>query len=107
MAWPIDRRKLERFRSMMAEQELDAVVVRSPDNIVYLDSYWCMKGYDVLVFPATGEPVLIVLEPQLEEAARTGWTQDIRAFGGRCDGRFNADCCAYRCQRGAPHHQRY
>jgi Xaa-Pro aminopeptidase len=82
MAWPADSQKLQRFRSMMAEQELDAVVVRAPDNIVYLDSYWCMKGYDLLVFPATGEPVLIVLEPQLEEAERTGWSKDIRPFGG-------------------------
>jgi Xaa-Pro dipeptidase len=41
-----------------------------------------MKGYDVLVFPASGEPVLIVLEPQLEEAQRTSWTQDIRTFAG-------------------------
>jgi Xaa-Pro aminopeptidase len=82
MAWPVDRQKLERFRSLMAEQELDAVVVRAPDNIVYLDSYWCMKGYDVLVFPADGEPVLIALEPQLEEAARSSWTQDIRPFAG-------------------------
>jgi Xaa-Pro dipeptidase len=82
MAWPVDQEKLDRFRSMMSEEELDAVVVRAPDNIVYLDSYWCMKGYDVLVFPATDEPVLIVLEPQLEEAARNGWTQDLRPFTG-------------------------
>lgn len=82
MSWPVDRDKLDRFRSMMGEQELDAVVVRSPDNVVYLDSYWCMKGYDVLVFPASGEPVLIALEPQLEEAGRCSWTQDIRPFDG-------------------------
>lgn len=82
MSWPVDREKLDRFRSLMAEQELDAVVVRAPDNIVYLDSYWCMKGYDVLVFPSNGEPVLIVLEPQLEEAGRSSWTQDLRPFDG-------------------------
>ena len=52
VAWPDDRDKLDRFRALMAEQELDAVVVRGPDNIVYLDSYWCMKGYDALVLPA-------------------------------------------------------
>jgi len=82
MTWPVDRDKLDRFRAMMVAQELDAVVVRAPDNIVYLDSYWCMKGYDTLVLPAAGEPVLIVLEPQLEEAGRTSWTQDLRPFDG-------------------------
>ncbi|HEY2653782.1 MAG TPA: Xaa-Pro peptidase family protein [Solirubrobacteraceae bacterium] len=82
MSWPVDHRKLDRFRSLMAEQELEAVVVRAPDNIVYLDSYWCMKGYDALVVPAAGEPVLAVLAPQLEEAAQHSWTADIRTFEG-------------------------
>ena len=82
MSWPVDRGKLDRFRTLMAEQDLDAVVVRAPDNIVYLDSYWCMKGYDALVMPAEGEPVLAVLEPQVETAERTSWTQDLRPFGG-------------------------
>ena len=82
MSWPSDQDKLERFRGLMAEQDLDAVVVRAPDNIVYLDNYWCMKGYDVLVMPASGEAVLIVLEPQLEPAAQTSWTQDMRPFDG-------------------------
>jgi Xaa-Pro aminopeptidase len=82
MGWPVDREKLDRFQSLMAAEELDAVVVRAPDNIVYLNSYWCMKGYDALVMPAQGEPVLVVLEPQLEEAGRTSWTRDIRPFDG-------------------------
>jgi Xaa-Pro aminopeptidase len=80
VSWPVDHQKLDRFRAMMAEQELDAVVVRSPDNIVYLDSYWCMKGWDVFVMPADGDGVLIAVEPQLDVAARTSWTPDVRPF---------------------------
>ena len=82
MPWPLDRPKLDRFRSLLEENELDAVVVRSPDNIVYLTSYWCMKGYDAVIFPARGDPILVALEPQLEEATRTAWTTDIRTFDG-------------------------
>ncbi len=41
-----------------------------------------MKGYDVAVFPASGEPTLVVLEPQLDDAARTAWTDDLRPFAG-------------------------
>ena len=82
MSWPVDQDKLDRFRALITEQELDAVVVRAPDNIVYLDSYWCMKGYDALVMPSEGEPVLVVLEPQLDTAERTSWAQDLRPFGG-------------------------
>src|SRR4051794_6236433 len=65
---------------MMGDQGLDALVVRAPDNIVYLTNYWCMKGYDAVVFPRQGEPTLIAIEPQLADAERTSWTKDIRLF---------------------------
>ena len=82
MPWPRDDEKLSRVRSLMADQELDALVVRAPDNVLYLSNYLSMKGYDLLVFPREGEPVLIVLEPQAEVAAETAWTGDIRLFRG-------------------------
>jgi Xaa-Pro dipeptidase len=66
----------------MAAEELDALVVRAPDNVVYLSNYWPMKGYDVVVFPLDGEPTLIALEPQREDAERTAWTPNIRLFLG-------------------------
>jgi Xaa-Pro aminopeptidase len=80
--WPRDEAKLARVRALMAEQDLDALVVRAPDNILYLTNYLSMKGYDVAVFPGEGEPTLCVLEPQAEEAARQAWTRDIRLFRG-------------------------
>lgn len=80
MTWPVDEARLARVRQLMADDDLDALVVRSPDNIVYLTNYWCMKGYDLAVFPREGPPTLVVVAPQLEDAARTGWTDDIRTF---------------------------
>jgi len=56
--------------------------VRAPDNVLYLTNYWCMKGYDAVVFPAEGEPSLIVLEPQLADAQRNSWTSDFHLFAG-------------------------
>ena len=82
MSWPRDDAKLERVRALMAERELDALVVRAPDNVLYLTNFWGMKGYDVCVFPLDGEPVLVCLEPSAEDAARTAWTQDVRLFAG-------------------------
>jgi Xaa-Pro dipeptidase len=82
MAWPRDTAKLDRVRALMDEEQLDALVVRAPDNILYLTNYWCMKGYDAVVFPRVGEPTLVVLEPQLEDAHRNAWTSDVRTFGG-------------------------
>jgi len=61
---------------------LTVLVVRAPDNILYLTNYWCMKGYDAVVFPRDGEPTLIVIEPQLADAQRNSWAEDIRLFKG-------------------------
>ncbi len=82
MTWPRDDAKLDRMRMLMGEQELDALVVRAPDNVLYLTNFWGMKGYEACVFPREGEPVLICLEPSAEDAARTAWTGDIRLFAG-------------------------
>ena len=82
MTWPRDDAKLERVRALMAERELDALVVRAPDAILYLTNFWGMKGYDACVFPREGEPVLICLEASADDAARTAWTTDVRLFPG-------------------------
>ena len=80
MAWPVDSQKLDHVRSLMRERNLDALVVRAPDNVLYLTNYWCMKGYDLAIFPREGEASLIVIEPQADDARRMSWTKDIRLF---------------------------
>jgi Xaa-Pro aminopeptidase len=80
MTWPADTARLERVRRLMTEEDLDALVVRSPDNLVYLTNYWCMKGYDLGIFPREGDATLVVVAPQREDAERTAWTSDIRTF---------------------------
>jgi Xaa-Pro aminopeptidase len=81
-AWPRDDAKLDRVRSLMVERELDALVVRAPDNVLYLTNFWGMKGYDACVFPREGEPVLITIEASEDDAARTAWTTDVRFIRG-------------------------
>jgi len=80
--WSRDDDKLGRVRAVMAEEELDALVVRAPDNVLYLTNFWGMKGYDACVFPREGEPVLITIEASEEDAARTAWTEDVRLIRG-------------------------
>jgi Xaa-Pro aminopeptidase len=82
MAWPRDDAKLDRVRALMAERGLDAIVARAPDNVLYLTNFWGMKGYDAVVFPREGDPVLICLEASADDAARTAWTTDVRQFAG-------------------------
>ena len=85
MAWPRDDAKLDRVRELMAEAELDALVVRAPDNVLYLTNFWGMKGYDACIFPREGEPLLICLEASAEDAARTSWTDVVRYVRGYDD----------------------
>jgi Xaa-Pro aminopeptidase len=82
MAYPVDHEKLNRVRERMQEQDLSALVVRAPDNVVYLTNYWPMKGYAAVIFPREGDPILLVIEPQLKDAQRMGWTPDILTFKG-------------------------
>jgi Xaa-Pro aminopeptidase len=82
MSWPEDRAKVDRVRALMATEELDALVVRAPDDVLYLTNFWGMKGYDACVFPREGEPVLITIEASEEDAARTAWTEEVRLIRG-------------------------
>jgi Xaa-Pro aminopeptidase len=85
VSWDRDDAKLARVRALMTEQELDALVVRAPDNVLYLTNFWGMKGYDACVFPREGDPVLITIEASEEDAARTSWTSDVRFIRGYAD----------------------
>jgi Xaa-Pro aminopeptidase len=80
VSYPVDEKKWQRVREMLERHHLDALVVRAPDNILYLTNYWTMKGYDLVIFPRDGDPTLLVIEPQFREAERTAWNKDVRFF---------------------------
>lgn len=80
IGYALDQEKWRRVRQMMEGHNLDALVARAPDNVVYLTNYWTMKGYDLVVFPREGDPTLLVIEPQFGEARRTAWNKDVRFF---------------------------
>jgi Xaa-Pro aminopeptidase len=82
VGWPRDDAKLERVRALMAEEDVDALVVRAPDNVLYLSNFWGMKGYDAVVFPREGEATLVCLEASADDAQRTAWATDVRLFAG-------------------------
>jgi len=82
VSWPRDDAKLDRVRAALADHDLDALVVRAPDNVLYLTNYWGMKGYEVAIFPREGDPTLVVMEPSIDDAERNAWTADHRAILG-------------------------
>jgi Xaa-Pro aminopeptidase len=82
VTWRRDEAKLERVRALMDEEGLDALVVRAPDNVLYLTNFWGMKGYDAAVFPREGEPVLITIEASEADAAEMAWTDQVTLTRG-------------------------
>jgi len=82
VTWSRDDAKLGRVRALMDEHGLDAIVVRAPDNVLYLTNFWGMKGFEACVFPREGDPTLVCLRPSADDAARTAWTADLRFFDG-------------------------
>jgi len=82
VSWSVDHAKLDRVRGLLEELELDAIVVRAPDNVLYLTNFWGMKGWDACVFARDAEPVLITIEASADDAARTAWTGDVRYLRG-------------------------
>jgi Xaa-Pro aminopeptidase len=70
----------------MAQEDIDALVVRAPDNVLYVSNFWGMKGYDAVVFPREGEASLICLEASADDAQRTAWTTDVMLFRGYDEG---------------------
>jgi Xaa-Pro aminopeptidase len=86
VSWPPDDTKLARVRALMAEEDVDALVVRAPDNVLYLTNFWGMKGYEAVVFPREGAPTLICLEASADDADRMAWTEDVRFFRGYDEG---------------------
>ncbi len=82
MSWPRDDAKLQRVRALMADEDLDALVVRAPDNVLYLTNFWGMKGFDAAVFPREADPILITIEPSAQDAAESAWTTDVRLVPG-------------------------
>jgi Xaa-Pro aminopeptidase len=82
LSWPRDDAKLARVRALMDERGLDAIVARAPDNVLYLTNFWGMKGYEAVVFPREGDPILLCLEASADDAARMAWTDEVRLFAG-------------------------
>jgi Xaa-Pro aminopeptidase len=73
------QRRIQGAQAALAEERLDGLVVRLPENLVLLAGYWPVLGRSALVLPSSGEPVLIA--PEMErEALERAFITDIRTF---------------------------
>jgi Xaa-Pro dipeptidase len=79
MARVRDDERHERVRRALQEARLDALVCRLAEHVVLLTGYYPNIGASVVLFPAEGEPVLLM--PRIEnELADRGWVDDRRLY---------------------------
>ncbi len=74
-----DRLRTEHVRSEITSAGLDALLCQVSSNVLMLTGYAPVLGQSFVLFPAKGDPTLIV--PSAEEAlARQGWCADLRTY---------------------------
>lgn len=75
----MDQERRDRVRRALAEAKLDALVCRLAENVVLLSGYYPQIGASLCLFPADGEPVLLM--PRMEnELADRGFVADRRLY---------------------------
>lgn len=72
--------RLDRMRAAMAQQRIDALVCRLPENVVLLSGYWPLCGWVFYVLPLEGRPVCILPDTEEAEAAAELWDADCRMY---------------------------
>ena len=75
----IDSERIHRTQQALQQANIDALVLRLPENIVMLTGYWPMNGFAFLIFPISKDPIMIVPFPE-QTLAEESWVKDIRTF---------------------------
>jgi Xaa-Pro dipeptidase len=76
---PIEEEKFNRIRQEMAKANVDVLVCRLAENVVFLSGFFCVLGYAAVVFPVAGDPILIASSREEEWYTRS-WVKDVRTF---------------------------
>lgn len=74
-----EKQRLQRLQSLMAKEDLAALVCRLPENVVYLSDYWPHHGFSVVVLPLEGKPLLFAPEVEMEYT-KSDWAE-VTPFG--------------------------
>lgn len=72
--------RVRRLQELMVAANVDCLVCRLPENVVYITEYWPVHGISLAVLPQTGKPTLFIPEveaewgnPQWAEIVPFGW----------------------------------
>lgn len=76
---PKDTERLKRLKKCMEGKDVDILICRLPENVLYITGYWPIIGASVVVFTQDGDTTLIVPGSE-EEFAGEGWVEDVRTY---------------------------
>jgi Xaa-Pro aminopeptidase len=68
-----NQERCDRMRHAMEAAQLDALVVRLPENVLLLSGFWPMIGASVLVFPREGRSICAIPHCYEAEASASLW----------------------------------
>ncbi|GBC71890.1 Xaa-Pro dipeptidase [Candidatus Calditenuaceae archaeon HR02] len=80
IAYSRDDEKISKIKDAMEREGIDVLVLRLPENVVYLSGYWPFFGVSYIVFPLDSEPCIIPHQGE-EEYALKSWIKDVRPYG--------------------------
>ena len=76
----MDQKRIQMIKKALRGAELDALVLRLPENIVMSCGVWPMNGFSYAVVTAESGPAALVA-PSCEDQEMGGcWTEDVRFF---------------------------
>ena len=76
----MDTERIIRIKDQMQKENLDVLICRLPENVVFLSGYWPLCGFSFLIFPREGEPTCIVPHCEKKEAKDELWNADCIPF---------------------------
>lgn len=65
--------RIARLKQGMKDADIDAMVLRLPENVLFASGYWSMFGWTFLVFPQEGKATCIIGNTEEQEAHDDLW----------------------------------
>lgn len=76
----IDKQRVQRLKTALEQAELDAMILRLPENIVMSFGVWPMVGFSYAIFTAKDGPVALIAPSCEDEEMGDCWADDTRFF---------------------------
>lgn len=74
-----DEFRIGRLKERMAAHNVDYLVLRLPENVLYSTGYWPVFGASMAVVPREGEPTIFYIEGE-EDFVEESWVEDARPY---------------------------